>query len=153
MELFGKDPFLRKGNQESISKPEPMEKPKEGSKKLDLVKGSWLEGGEVGMDKVKRYFRRPDVRSDLRRRFKIPQNDTTQLDKHIQDMMEMVPNRFQTGVIDQSEVTGSEFQREKHWGLKHDIDKKREDGLTKEELIDIDRHKEKLDYIEEKFGK
>lgn len=153
-------PLPNQNNKQSpINKPklpqksEPFQKLDMGYKKIDLIKGSWLRGGEASMYDVKKYFRRPEVRSDLRRRLKIPQNDTTQLDKHIEDMMKMIPNRFKTGVIEESEISGSEFQRKKYWGTKHDIEEKRKGGFTKPELKDIARRKEKIKYIEEKFGK
>ena len=132
---------------------EPPHRPKVEKLQKDLVKDSWLEGGEASMYDVKRYFRNPQVRSDLRRKLKIPQNDTTQLNKHIEDMMKMIPNRFRTGVIEESEVKGSEFQRRKYWGAKRDIKEKSMEGFTRQELIDIARRKAKIKYIEEKFGK
>ena len=121
--------------------------------KQDLVRGSWLKGGEASIYDVNKYFRRPEVRSDLKRRFKLPQGDVTQLDKYINQMMKMVPNRYRTGVIEKGEVLGSEFQRNKYWKLKHDVREKSKDGFTKNEIMDINRQKEMVKYIEEKFGK
>lgn len=105
------------------------------------------------MKDIKRYFRNPAVRSDLKQRLKIPQNDLKELDKHIESMLKIIPNRFKTGAIGKSEVSGLEFQRKKYWDVKRDIKTKSKDGFTKPEIKDINRLKEKMKYIEEKFGK
>jgi hypothetical protein len=146
--MLPKKPTLPKGS-------EPLKKINIGPKKIDLVKDSWMKGkSEIDTVTLGGYFKNPAVRSDLRRRLKMPQNSSKeQLDKEINSMLKMIPNTFGPGLIRESEIKSREAQRGNYWGPIHDAKEKSKGGFTYEEKLAILRDKAKRDFIKKKFKK